>query len=338
MIAAALLVLAIVATRFFSRFLQSPRHEPTSAHATPVRFTLTLPDDAEMADGAQFAVSADGTQIVVAARRAGGPQRLWIRRLQSLEWREMPGTDGATFPFWSPDSRHVGFFADRRLKRIDVANSLTQTICDAGSGQGGTWGTQDVIVFADDMGLSRVPASGGAPVPVTKVDGSHGQRAHLWPHFLPDGRRFVFQVQKANDEAATAVGQIDAAGSVSDRGRPWTDGLRRGRAAVLTRRNARHATVRSQRRRDDWRGGDTRRRRRDRGQYDGRIRVLRVEHGPRLPAWRGTETAIDVVRPGRPPRRCRWRRPTSTRALRCRQMGEEWRSLVAVTRRHRASG
>ena len=214
MIAAALLVLAIVATRFFSRFLQSPRHEPTSAHATPVRFTLTLPDEAEMANGAQFAVSADGTQLAIAARRAGGPPRLWIRRLQSLEWREMPGTDGATFPFWSPDSRNIGFFADRRVKRIDVANSLTQTICDAGSGQGGTWGTQDVIVFAHDMGLSRVAASGGTPVPVTTVDGSHGQRAHLWPHFLPDGRRFVFQVQKANDEAATAVGQIDAAGSV----------------------------------------------------------------------------------------------------------------------------
>ena len=103
--------------------LQSSRREPTSAHATPVRFTLTLPDEAEMANGAQFAVSADGTQLVIAARRAGGPQRLWVRRLQSLEWREMPGTDGATFPFWSPDSRHVGFFADRRLKRIDVANA-----------------------------------------------------------------------------------------------------------------------------------------------------------------------------------------------------------------------
>ena len=211
MTAAAVLVLAVAASYFFLR----SRSEPASGHANQVRFTLTLPDEAEMPDGAQFAVSADGTQLVVAARRVRGPQRLWIRRLQSLEWREMPGTDGATFPFWSPDSRHIGFFDGRRLKRIDVANDLTQTLCDVRSGQGGTWGTQHVIVFADAAGLSRVPDSGGAPVPVTKLDDSHGQRAHLWPHFLPDGRRFIFLVQTANDEAATHIGQIDGGGSVA---------------------------------------------------------------------------------------------------------------------------
>jgi Tol biopolymer transport system component len=197
-----------------SQFVQPSGREPAGSHANPVRFTLTLPAETEMPDGAQFAVSADGTQLVVAVRRAGGPQRLWIRRLQSLEWREMPGTDGAMFPFWSPDSRHIGFFADRRLKRIDVANELTQTLCDVRSGQGGTWGTRDVIVFADATGLSRVAASGGTPVPVTNEDGSHRQRAPRWPHFLPDGRRFLFLLQKANDEAATHIGQIDAGGSV----------------------------------------------------------------------------------------------------------------------------
>ena len=215
-----------------------------------------------------------------------------------MEWRELPGTDGATFPFWSPDSRHVGFFADRRLMRIDVANELTQTLCDVRSGQGGTWGTQDVIVFADATGLSRVPASGGAPVPVTKVDSSDGQRdAHLWPHFLPDGHRFVFLVQKAhNDEAATHVGQVDAGGSVA-----IADG--RGPAAfvadvLLFSRDATLATQQFDQ--SDWRdrrGGDSRRRRRDRGQHDRRIRVLGVEHGPRLQAWRGAETATHMVRP-----------------------------------------
>jgi eukaryotic-like serine/threonine-protein kinase len=211
MTAAAVLVLIVAASQFFP----GSRREPSDFHGTPVRFTLTLPDETEIADGAQFAVSADGTQLVVAARQAGGPQRLWLRRLQSTEWRELSRTDGATFPFWSPDSRHVGFFTDRRLMRIDVANGLTQTLCDVRSGQGGTWSNQGIIVFADDRGLSRVPDSGGAPVAVTKVDSSDSQRAHLWPHFLPDGHHFVFLIQKANDEAATHLGQVDAAGSVA---------------------------------------------------------------------------------------------------------------------------
>ena len=210
--AAAALVLVVAASQFFPRL---QRREATGIHVEPVRFTLTLPDETEIADGAQFAVSADGTQLVVAARQAGGPQRLWLRRLESTEWRELSRTDGATFPFWSPDSRHVGFFTDRRLMRIDVANGLTQTLCDVRSGQGGTWSDQGLIVFADDTGLSRVPASGGAPVTVTKVDSSDSQRAHRWPHFLPDGRHFVFLIQKANDEAATHLGQVDEAGSVA---------------------------------------------------------------------------------------------------------------------------
>jgi Tol biopolymer transport system component len=204
--AAAVLVLIAAVMQFFPR----SRRERTSPHVDPVRFTLTLPDETEMSDGAQFAVSADGTQLVVAARGAGGAQRLWLRRLQSLEWRELSQTDGATYPFWSPDSRHIGFFADRRLKRIDVANGLTRTVCDVGSGHGGTWGIQDDIVFADAAGLSRVSASGGAPVPITitKLDGSG---PHLWPHFLPDGRHFVFLVQKENDKATTHVGSLDTA-------------------------------------------------------------------------------------------------------------------------------
>ena len=86
------------------------------------------------------------------------------------------------------------------------------------------------------MGLSRVPASGGAPVPVTKRGRlARAERAHLWPHFLPDGRRFVFLVQKANDAGCDSVGQIDAGGSVSDRRRPWTGGLRRRQCSLFSR-------------------------------------------------------------------------------------------------------
>jgi Tol biopolymer transport system component len=157
-------------------------------HPHPVRFTLTLPNETELLDGAQFAVSPDGMHLVVAARSRDRRTHLLLRGLQSLEWRELPRTEGATLPFWSPDSRHVGFFADRRLKRIDISTSLPQTICDAPAARGGTWGSRGDIVFAGSNGLSKVPASGGTPQTVTQDRGG----PHAWPQFLPDGRRFVF--------------------------------------------------------------------------------------------------------------------------------------------------
>lgn len=217
----AILVLLVIVFNLFVQRLQ-PRGARTSALSNTVRFTLTLPDEARMPDAARFAVSPDGTHLVVVARDRSGTERLWLRRLQSLEWRALPRTDGASFPFWSPDSRHVGFFADKALKRIDVANELTQVLCTVNSGRGGTWGIGNVIVFADASGLSRVSATGGDPLPVTRVDAARGQRAHLSPQFLPDGRRFVFFVDALSEgKNAMHVGEIDAAGSTAiadDRG------------------------------------------------------------------------------------------------------------------------
>ena len=177
-------------------FFLRPRHEAVDSHASPVRFTLTLPDGIEMPDAAQFAVSADGGQLAVAARSAEGQQRLWIRRLESFEWRELPRTDGASHPFWSPDGRSIAFFAHRSLKRTDVSSDLTYTVCEAPPGQGGSWSRDGIIVFATAAGLFRVPASGGSPESVTQVDKARGELAHLWPHFLPDGRRVVFVAQQ----------------------------------------------------------------------------------------------------------------------------------------------
>ncbi len=140
-----------------------------------------------------------------------------------------------------------------------------------------------IIVFADDTGLSRVPESGGAPVAVTKVDGSDSQRAHLWPHFLPDGRHFVFLIQKANDEAATHLGSVDAAGSMA-----IADG--RGPSAfvadvLLFARGATLATQRFDQTTGvigevETLGGVEE----IAGSIDRRIGVLGVEHGPRLQA------------------------------------------------------
>ena len=206
-IAIAALLVILVGT-YFSRFLMSPARESNAAaHAQPVRFTLTLPDGTQIPEAAQFAVSADGTQVVVAARGENRMPRLWLRRLQSLEWRELPRTDGAAFPFWSPDGRHIGFFAGSRLKRIDTGNDLTETICDAANGRGGTWSTKGVILFASSAGLLQVSASGGTPAPVRPLEAARDETAHLRPQFLPDGRHFLFTASAAKGhKVATYIG------------------------------------------------------------------------------------------------------------------------------------
>lgn len=179
MIAAAVILLALVALLF--RLTDAPGPPPAV-----VRFTLPLPDDTELPDGAQFAVSPDGQHIVVSAREPRGRLGLWIRSLASTEWRELGRTEGAAFPFWSPDSRQVGFFAEKRLKRIDVANGFTYTVCEAAVPRGGAWGSDAFIVFATEAGnLMRVAASGGTPQAVTMGDQARHGQAPAWPHVPP---------------------------------------------------------------------------------------------------------------------------------------------------------
>ena len=189
--AAALLLTALVLAGFIIRGTQDHAVAPT---ASPVRFTLPYPEGTEAIDGAQFAISPDGKNIVLAARSVEGPSHLWLRRLQALDWQQLPNTEDASYPFWSPDSRHVGFFADRRLKRIDVGNALTQVVCEAADGHGGAWGMQNEIVFAPGAAgpLFRVAASGGAPQQITKLEAGRMETAHVWPHLLASNRLVFF--------------------------------------------------------------------------------------------------------------------------------------------------
>ena len=182
---------ALILIALFGSFVFVGGGDSTSP-ANIVRFTIPLPEEADLLDGAQFAVSPDSNQIVIAARGLDGRQLLWIRPLSSTEWRALGQTEGAAFPFWSPDSQWVGFFAGRRLKRVNVGSGLTYTLSDAPAGRGGTWTLNGDIVFAgDSVGpLLRIPATGGTPQPVTAPN--EGEQAHLWPHVLPDGAHLVF--------------------------------------------------------------------------------------------------------------------------------------------------
>ncbi len=109
----------------------------------------------------------------------------------------LAGTEGAGFPFWSPDSRQIGFFAGGQIKRTDAAGGAVQLITDATDGRGGAWGPDGTILFAPTTNdpLYRVAASGGAATPLTAFDSSKSENSHRWPFFLPDGRHFIFLIR-----------------------------------------------------------------------------------------------------------------------------------------------
>ena len=120
------------------------------------------------------------------------------------------GTEGASYPFWAPDGRSIAFFADGKLKRLNVDGGLPQVITDAPTGRGGTWSRDNVIVFSPTTAstLMSVAANGGTPVPVTRF--TTGENSHRWPQFLPDGRRFLFlSTQGVQGTHGVFVGRLD---------------------------------------------------------------------------------------------------------------------------------
>ena len=146
-----------------------------------------------------IALSPDGRRLAFLARGADRKRMIWVRPLDDLAAQPLAQTEGATYPFWSPDSRYLGFFADGKLKRIDAAGSPPQTLCDAKIGRGGTWNRQGTIVFvtAENPELLEVSASGGQPVALTKADPSK-KESFRWPCFLPDGKHLLFLNRTAN--------------------------------------------------------------------------------------------------------------------------------------------
>ena len=138
-------------------------------------------------------ISPDGSMLAFTASKPDGSTAIWVRPMDSLDAKLVPQTENATFPFWSPDSRSLGFFAEGKLKTVDLSGDAAQTIADAPFGRGGAWGADGVILFSANTQapLIRVSANGGAPVEVTKID--HGlHTSHRWPFFLPDGKHFLY--------------------------------------------------------------------------------------------------------------------------------------------------
>jgi eukaryotic-like serine/threonine-protein kinase len=177
-------VLAAAALAFI-HFREQPPDTPV------VRSTILLPQNTTVdftAGVGLLSLSPDGRRIVFGARTTDGKTPLWVRSLDGLTAQPLTGTEGATFPFWSPDSRFIAFFADGKLKKIDASGGPVLTLADAAVGRGGSWSRQGVIVFAptNNPGLMRVSAAGGVATPISAEMGS-------FPFFLPDGQHFLYQ-------------------------------------------------------------------------------------------------------------------------------------------------
>jgi serine/threonine protein kinase len=162
------------------------------------------------------AIAPNGrTVAIVAYLESARKNVLWIYELGSHSVKILPDTESATYPFWCPDGRSLAFFADGKLKKLDVAGGPVQTISDAPAGRGGTWNKDGVIVLAPDTngGLYRVSALGGTPTPITTPDRSRGEDGHRWPVFLPDGKHYLYLTANFTGRAgvnAIFVGALDS--------------------------------------------------------------------------------------------------------------------------------
>ena len=146
----------------------------------------------------QFAMSPDGRSIAFVAASPAHRPTLWLRSLDNVDARVLPGTEDASEPFWSPDSRWIGFFDGQgRLRKVAMSGGPAQTITDSAfDPRGGSWGADGTILFGTGYGgVQRVPATGGTPQVVTELDASKQEGSHRWPHLLPDGRHFLFTVR-----------------------------------------------------------------------------------------------------------------------------------------------
>jgi len=154
-----------------------------------------------------FALSPDGSSLA-AAIAIGGKQQLWLRALDASQFRPLPGTEDAQYPFWSPDSRYIGFFAQRKLKKIPAGGGPPQTLCDVGYARGGTWNRDGVILFGQSGGpLQQVSSAGGV---ATTVATSEGGRAYRYPVFLPDGRHFLYTLPAGDQSTGVYLAALDS--------------------------------------------------------------------------------------------------------------------------------
>jgi serine/threonine protein kinase len=182
---AAISVIALIGTLLTKR--------ETARTTAPMQFTTIVPGGQSIS---MSVLSPDAKSIAFVAKDVSGQSLLWVHRLDSTTSQAFAGTDDPKFPFWSPDSRYIAFFSQGKLKKVDITGGKPQELCIARNGRGGAWNRDGVIMIAGAGAgaLDRLPANGGTPIPVTKLDSARGESSHRFPLFLSDGRRYLFLV------------------------------------------------------------------------------------------------------------------------------------------------
>lgn len=202
-----LATLILLLSTLFLAFLY---RRPVATENYTARFNIYPPEGTSLAS--TFAVSPNGKWITFIAADPQGKSYLWLRSLDSVSAEKLSGTDNPIYPFWSPDSQVIAFFAGQKLKRIDITNKVVDDLCDVPDERGASWGN-GVIIFSPTCcdGLYQVPTTGGKATPLTSLNLPKSEFSHRWPWFLPDGRRFIFTVQSASkDVQGIYIGSLDS--------------------------------------------------------------------------------------------------------------------------------
>jgi Tol biopolymer transport system component len=177
----------------------------------PARFQIQAPEHVSFRFVDLPVISPDGRTLAFTVIGSEGRARLWLRPLDSLASQPLAGTEGAFYPFWSPDSRQIAYFAGGKLMKVAAAGGPPQTLCDSPGGYGGAWNRDGVILFSSYIGpVKRVSSAGGDPKPVTALEAAQQETGHRWPRFLPDGRHFLFFAESPRPESRSVkIGVLD---------------------------------------------------------------------------------------------------------------------------------